>query len=130
MSMPFKTRLKFYGFGFIIGLTILISILNKKGCVGLNERKAQELALQVWKISDAQRCKLNCLGLTTDTLFMKAVRDCYVNYDKSEVHAEPCGTYVLESGKGAVTSFTLLVADCKNTSELQDIVTQKACNCK
>ncbi len=130
MSMPFKQRLKFYGFGFALGLVILISILNKKGCAGLNERKAQELALQVWKISDAQRCKLNCIGLTTDTLFMKAVRDCYVNYDKSEIHADPCGTYVLEGGKGAVATFTLLVADCQNTSELQDIVTSRACDCK
>jgi hypothetical protein len=128
--MNFKQRLKFYGIGFILGLTILITILNKKGCAGLNERKAQELALQVWKISHTQRCKLNCLGLTTDTLFIKAVRDCYVNYDKSEVHAEPCGTYVLESAKGAVPSFTLLVADCNTTSELQDITTAKNCDCK
>jgi len=130
MAMPFKTRLKFYGIGFILGLTILITILNKKGCAGLNERKAQELALQTWKISDAQRCKLNCLGLTTDTLFIKAVRDCYVDYSKSDVHAAPCGTYVLQSSKTAVTSFTLLVADCQNTSELQDIVTSKTCDCK
>lgn len=130
MSMPFKTRLKFYGIGFIIGLVILISILNKGGCAGLNERKAQELALQGWKISAAQRCKLNCVGLTNDTLFIKAVRDCYVNYSKSEVHAEPCGTYVLESAKGTVPSFTLLVADCKNISELQDIATTRACDCK
>ena len=128
--MNFKQRLKFYGIGFGIGLVILLTILNKKGCAGLNERKAQELALQTWKISDALRCKLNCIGLTTDTLFLKAVRDCYVNYGKSEVHAEPCGTYVLESAKGAVTSFTLLVADCKNTSEMQDILTAKACDCK
>jgi hypothetical protein len=130
MSMPFKTRLKFYGIGFIIGLTILISILNKGGCTGLNERKAQELALQVWKISEAQRCKLKCIGLTTDTLFIKAVRDCYVNYGKSDVHAEPCGSYVLESAKGVAPSFTLLVADCQNTSELLDIATPASCDCK
>ena len=90
--MNFKQRLKFYGIGFGIGIVILLTILNKKGCAGLNERKAQELALQTWKIRDALRCKLNCIGLTTDTLFLKAVRDCYVNYGKSEVHAEPCGT--------------------------------------
>lgn len=130
MAMPFKTRLKFYGFGFVLGLVILISILNKKGCAGLNERKAQELALQIWDISPQLRCKLNCLGLTTDTLFIKAVRDCYVNYGKSEVHAEPCGTYVLESAKGVAPSFTLLVADCKNTSQLQDVSTAKKCECK
>src|ERR1700741_4746162 len=108
MVMPFKPRLKFYGLGFMLGLTILITILNRKGCAGLNERKAQELALQIWEVSPAQRCTLNCIGLTTDTLFIKAVRDCYVNYGKSEVHAEPCGTYVLESAKGVVPSFTLL----------------------
>ncbi len=128
--MNFKQRLKFYGIGFSIGLVILLTILNKKGCTGLNELKAQELALQTWKISDVMRCKLNCIGLSDDTLFLKAVRDCNVNYNKSEVHAEPCGTYVLESAKNAVTSFTLLVADCKNTSEMQDIVTTKNCDCK
>lgn len=130
MAMPFKTRLKFYGIGFILGLTILITILNRKGCAGLNERKAQELALQTWEISEAQRCKLNCIGLTTDTLFMKAVRDCYVDYGKSDVHAEPCGTYVLEGGKGATATFTLLVSDCQNTSKLQDILTSRSCDCK
>ena len=130
MAMPFKQRLKFYGIGFLLGLTILVTILNKRGCAGLNELKAQELALQPWKISDAIRCKLNCLGLTTDTLFLKAVRDCIVDYGKSNVHAEPCGTYVLESAKSAVTSFTLLVADCGNISEMQDVVTQKKCDCK
>jgi hypothetical protein len=129
MAMPFKTRLKFYGIGFILGLTILITILNRKGCAGLNERKAQELALQIWEITPAQRCTLNCAGLTTDTLFIRAVRDCYVNYSKSDVHAEPCGTYVLE-GKNAVSTFTLLVADCKNTSRLQDIQLSKTCDCK
>jgi len=128
--MPFKQRLKFYGIGFILGLTILVSILNKRGCAGLNERKAQELALQTWKINELQRCKLNCLGLTTDTLFLKAIRDCKVDYGRSDVHAEPCGMYVLESAKGVVPSFTLLVNDCKNTSELQDITTSKSCDCK
>ena len=128
--MPFKQRLKFYGIGFILGLTILITILNRRGCAGLNERKAQELALQTWKISDVNRCKLNCLGLTTDTLFIKAVRDCYVDYNKSDVHADPCGLYVLQSAKTAVTSFTLLVADCGTVSEIQDIQTGKPCDCK
>lgn len=130
--MTFKQRLKFYLIGFVLGLGILAIILNKKGgCAGgsLSERKMSELLTQNWKINAAMQCKLNCIGLTNDTLFKAALKTCHVNYDKSDVHAEPCGTYVIESPQGNL-SFTMLVADCKTTSEVLDITTTKNCDCK
>ena len=130
--MTFKQRLKFYLFGFALGLAMLGIILSKKsGCAGgsLSERKMSELLTQNWKISDAMRCRLNCMGLSNDTLFKAALKTCHVNYDKSNVHNDPCGTYVIESPPGNL-SFTLLVADCKTTSEILDITTLKPCTCK
>ena len=131
--MTFKQRLKFYFIGFALGLAMLGIILSKKsGCTGgsLSERKMSELLTQNWKINDAMRCRLNCIGLTNDTLFFAALKTCRVNYDKSNVHNDPCGTYVIESPTGNSITFTLLVADCKTTSEILDIITTKNCGCK
>jgi hypothetical protein len=130
--MTFKQRLKFYLFGFALGLAVLAIILNKKGgCAGgsLSERKMNELLTQTWKINDKIQCKLNCIGLKNDTLFKAALKTCHVNYDKSEPRAEPCGTYIIESPPGKL-AFTLLVQDCKTVSEVLDMTTTMSCDCK
>ena len=130
--MTFKQRLKFYLFGFVLGLGILIIILNKKGgCTGgsLSERKMSELLMQTWNINDKMRCRLTCVGLASDTLFFTALKTCRVNYEKSDPRAEPCGTYIIESPAGPL-SFTLLVSDCKTVSEIVDMTTAKSCDCK
>ena len=130
--MTFKQRLKFYLFGFVLGMGMLVIILNKKGgCTGgsLSERKMTELLTQTWKINDVMRCKLKCIGLTNDTIFRAALKTCRVNYDRSNIHAEPCGTYVIESPDSKL-SFTILVQDCKTVSEILDITITKSCACK
>ena len=131
--MPFKQRLKLYLIGFILGLGILAIILNRKGgCAGgtLSERKMHELLTQTWKISDKMHCKLNCMGLNNDTLFFAAIKTGHINYERSDVHADPCGTYVIESPADSKLSFTLLVQDCKTVSEVLDITSDKTCDCK
>ena len=130
--MTFKQRLKFYFIGFGLGLGILAIILNKKGgCAGgsLSERKMNELLTQTWKISDAMHCKLNCIGLTNDTLFFAALKTCKVNYERSNPRNEPCGTYIIESPDSKL-SFTLLVQDFKTESEILDVTGTGKCDCK
>jgi len=115
-----------------MGLGILAIVLNKKGgCAGgsLSERKMAELLNQTWKINDRMRCKLNCIGISNDSLLMATLKTCRVNYEKSEPRAEPCGTYIIESPPGK-TSFTLLVSDCKTVAEILDMTTGKSCDCK
>jgi hypothetical protein len=130
--MTFKQRLKFYLIGFGMGLLVLAMVLNRRGCKGLNvnAQKVEELTYQKWEISDALRCKLKCAGFASDSLFLKDVLTCKVNYSESSVHEEPCGKYVLESSKKSVSNYTLLVADCGTTSKLLDVTTKNACNCK
>jgi hypothetical protein len=128
--MTFKHRLKFYLIGFVIGSLVLMSILSKKGCKGVNTQKIEELTYQKWQISDAMRCKLKCAGFASDSLFLADVKTCTVNYSESNVHEEPCGKYVLESSKKSAANYTLLVADCGTTSKLLDVTTKSACNCK
>ena len=128
--MTFKQRLKFYLVGFIMGSLILASVLNKKGCKGINTIKVEELTAQKWEISDAMRCKLKCAGFTNDSLFLLDIKTCTVNYGESNVHEEPCGKYVLESSKKSTANYTLLVADCGTTSKLLDVTTKNDCPCK
>ena len=113
-----------------MGLLVLMSVLNKKGCKGVNTLKAEELAYQKWEINDVQRCKLKYVGFAADSLFINDVKTCNVNYSESDVHAEPCGKYVLESSAKSAASYTLLVADCGATTKLLDIKIKAACDCK
>ena len=128
--MNFKQRLKFYLAGFSVGLLILLSILNKKGCKGVNTIKVEELMYQKWEISDLMRCKLKCAGFATDSVFFKDIKNCTVNYSASEVHEKPCGKYVLESSSKSAGKYTLLVADCDSISKLLDVVIKNPCDCK
>ena len=130
--MTFKQRLRFYFIGFGMGLLVLAVVLNRRGCKGLNvnAQKVEQLSYQKWEISDAMRCKLKCAGFASDSLFLKDVLTCHVNYGESSVHEKPFGKYVLESSSKSAASYTLLVADCNNTSKLLDVTTKNACNCK
>jgi hypothetical protein len=119
--------------GFAMGLCILSVILSKKGgCAGgsLSERKLSELINQSWNITPKMQCKLNCIGLTNKTLFRAALKVSKVNYEKSDAHAEPCGTWIVESPKDSKLKFTLLVQDCQTTAEILDITLDKPCDCK
>ena len=128
--MTFKQRLKFYLVGFFIGSLVLMSVLNKKGCKGVNTLKVEEIVYQKWEISEAMHCKLACAGFSNDSLFLADLKTCTVNYSQSDVHEKPCGRYVLESSSKSKATYTLLVADCDSTSKLLDIVTKNPCNCK
>jgi len=130
--MTFKQRLKFYLVGFGMGMLILLMIINKRGCKGISTQKMEELTFQKWEINDAMRCKLNCLGFTADSLFLKDVKTCKVNYsaDATNASLKPCGNYVLESTAKSIATYTLLVADCDSISRLLDIVVKTNCSCK
>ncbi|MHB8259849.1 MAG: hypothetical protein ACYDEC_06230 [Bacteroidia bacterium] len=128
--MNFKQRLKFYLVGFSIGVLILASILSKNSCKGVNTQKVEELVYQKWEINEAMRCKLKCAGFTNDSLFLKDVKTCTVNYGKSDVHEQPCGKYVLETSEKSIATYTLLVADCGITTKLLDVKTPSPCHCK
>lgn len=129
--MTFKQRLRFYLTGFVIGLLALMVILNKKGCKGVNTIKVEQIAHNKWNINSLMHCKLQCAGFKTDSAFIfDLASHSAVNYSASEVHAEPCGKFVIESKAGSVSSYTALVEDCGAESTLLDIKTKDNCGCK
>lgn len=132
--MTFKQRLKFYFIGLGMGLLVLAVVLQRRGCKGLNvsAQKIEELSYQKWEINEAMRCKLKCAGFIADSLFLKDVKTCKVNYsaDATNAHSEPCGNYVLESTAKSAATYTLLIADCDSISKILDVVTKNHCDCK
>ena len=59
--MNFLKRLKFYGFGFALGLMIVYATFGTRSCTTPNEVKMQQLVFQYFKLSEKAQCKLKCL---------------------------------------------------------------------
>ena len=119
--MDFTRRIKLFGFGFIIGMIILLYIFGKRGCKGINHMKVDELISQYTVWSPKAECKRKALGLEVDTVFYKVMSRYRVNYEKSKVRAEPCGIYRLEPIHKDSAKFELTVCDCDTISKIDDI---------
>jgi hypothetical protein len=128
--MSFWKRLQLYGVGFIIGLIILIIINKNKKCSSPNEIKIEELANQHIAWNPKLDCRLKCLGLDS-AQFKNLINNCRVNYERSDVHAEPYGKYTLESKTKDKVMFTLLIIDKGNLSLIDELQESPAadCNC-
>ncbi|MBS1636929.1 MAG: hypothetical protein JST26_13510 [Bacteroidetes bacterium] len=118
--MTFWHRLRFYLIGFVPGCIILFFIVSKKGCTGPNELKMQELTYQKFEFSNKALCKVKCLGYTPEG-FRIALKAYQVNYDLSDVHKKPCGSYYLQAIKKDSARFEVIVNDCDTTSKITDI---------
>lgn len=129
--MDFLRRIKLFGFGFVIGMIILLYILGKRGCRSVNHMKVDELISQYTVWSPKADCKRKALGLTVDTIFYKVMSRYRVNYEKSNVRAEPCGIYRLEPMNRDSAKFELTICDCDTISKVDDIsiFNQYSVNC-
>lgn len=131
--MNFIKRLKFYGFGFGLGLLIVFSMFGTRSCVSPNEQKMQELVFQNFKLSDKANCKLKCI-MKNEMLLKIELRHFEVNYDLSNVHKEPCGEYYIQPKKefGDKYNYKLIINDCDTISKVDDISIPATytCNCQ
>lgn len=130
--MNFLKRLKFYGFGFSLGLLIVFSMFGTRSCVSPNEQKMQELVFQNFKLSQKATCKLKCI-LKNELLLKIELRHFEINYDLSNVHKEPCGDYYIQPKKEYANKYNykLIINDCDTISKIDDIsVATTSCNCQ
>ena len=120
--MNFLKRLKFYGFGFGLGLLVVFSMFGTRSCVSPNEQKMQELVFQDFKLSDKATCKLKCI-MKNEMLLKIELRHFEVNYDLSDVHKEPCGAYYIQPKQefAGKYNYKLIVNDCDTISKIDDI---------
>lgn len=132
--MTFAQRLKFYGVGFLMGCLIVYAMVGNRSCVSSNEMKMQELVFQHFELSEKAQCKLKCL-VYNEQLLKIEMRNFEVNYDLTNVHADPCGQYFIQPKKGFENKykFNFVINDCDSVSKILDIdisKTGKNCDCK
>lgn len=132
--MTFLQRLKFYGIGFGMGCLIVWAMVGNRSCVTSNEMKMQELVYQQFELSEKAQCKLKCL-VYNERLLKIEMRNFEVNYDLTNVHAEPCGQYFIQPKKEFADKykFNFVINDCDTISKILDIdisKTGKSCDCK
>ena len=110
-------RFKFYGFGFLLGI-LLVSILFKgRGCKMPGSVKLDELAAQKLELTDHATCRMECRSITLEEI--KAVlKSGKINYDKSNVHEKPYGTYAVEGNSADGQQLRIVIADCDTISRL------------
>ena len=129
--MNFWKRLRFYGIGFGMGLLIVYAMLGNRSCVSTNEMKMQELVYQQFELTDLAKCKLTCMRKNVELLKIE-MRHFEVNYDLSDVHKKPFGTYYIQP-KAEFKSqypFTFVINDCDTISKIYDFTTSaNTCSC-
>ncbi len=131
--MNFWQRLKFYGFGLVLGLMIVYAMFGTRSCVTPNELKMQELVFQHFQLSEKAQCKLKCLR-KNEALLKIELRHFEVNYDLSTVRKEPCGEYFIQPKEGYEVEYNykLVMLDCDTITKINDIsiTTANACRCQ
>ncbi len=129
--MSFWQRFRFFLIGFIPGTIILIMIINKKGCTSPNELKMLELSHQHLTLGDKATCKLKCLSII-EPVFKVNLRNFKVNYDLSDVHKKPYGTYYLQSIDEKEARYEMMVEDRDTVTYINDLKLLQVvpnCNC-
>src|SRR3989344_2690186 len=106
MAIPGKNsdlfrRLKFYGFGFALGLLAVSFIYKGKGCQMPASAKLEELGWQKLEYSKHGACRMECRHITEAEIkelvgVGQTLGKGKVNYDKREVHEKPYPTYAIE----------------------------------
>lgn len=130
--MSFWRRLRLYGFGFLLGVMIVYSMFGTRSCVTNNEMKMQELVFQDFELSEKALCKLKCLKMN-EMLLKVQLRHFEVNYDLSDVHKKPCGSYFIQPKAEFVAEhpYKILMNDCDTITKIDDIqlTGTNTCNC-
>lgn len=130
--MNFLGRLKFYGFGFGLGLLIVWAMFGTRSCTTPNDMKMQELVFQHLQLSEQAKCKLNCLRMN-EALLKIELRHFEVNYDVSAPRKEPCGEYFVQPKPEFESQyhFKLVMNDCDTITRINDIsISAGTCACQ
>lgn len=132
--MNFLGRLKFYGFGFGLGIMVVYAIFGTRSCTTPNELKMQELVvMQQMKLSEKAQCKLHYLHKNEQLLKIE-LRHFEVNYDLSTVRKKPCGEYFVQPKKEFEKQYNykIVMYDCDTITKVEDIsiISANTCTCQ
>jgi hypothetical protein len=138
MALPSKNadlyrRLRFYGFGFLLGC-LLVSILFKgKSCQMPGSVKLEELSYQKLELTQHGECRMKCRSIT-EAEIKEVLKTGKINYDKSNVRDTPCGTYAVEGKTSEGQEVRIVIADCDTISRVVTAIDLKmekdSCECR
>jgi hypothetical protein len=127
-------RLKFYGFGLLIGI-LLVSVLFKgrSGCRTPNSLKIEELRKQHLEYTDHGKCRMTCRGISEkDIKFI--LEKGSVNFSKSDPRDKPCPSYAVEGTTPNERELRIICADCDSITRIVTAIDLKlekdTCDCK
>jgi hypothetical protein len=138
MALPSKNadlyrRLRFYGFGFLLGCLVVSILFKGKSCQMPSSAKLDELSYQKLEFTQHGICRMTCRGIT-EAEIRDVLKTGKINYDKSEVHAAPCGTYAVEGNTADGQHVRIVIADCDTVSRVVTAIDLKmendSCDCK
>jgi hypothetical protein len=131
--MNFATRLKYYGFGLLLGILMVYAMFGTRSCSTPNEIKMQQMVFQYFDLSEKTKCKLKCLH-KNEALLKMELRHFEINYDLTEVHKKPCGEYYIQPKKeyDTVYKYHLVMLDCDTITRINDIMIApgNTCTCQ
>lgn len=123
--------MRLYAFGFLLGCLIVSFFYKGSSCQMPGSRKMEELSLQKLIMSPGDTCRLQCMGVMASALPVM-LRNGKINYDKSEVRAEPYGKYLVETRIPQGASVEVLVEDHDSLTvfrSLSGITPADTCGC-
>ncbi|MCW3102852.1 MAG: hypothetical protein JWO09_1292 [Bacteroidetes bacterium] len=138
MALPSKNtdlyrRLRFYGFGFVLGCLAVSIIFKGRGCKLPGSAKLEELSYQKLELSVHGECRMKCRNIT-EAEIRDVLKTGKINYDKSNVHDKPFGTYAVEGNTADGQNVRIVIADCDTVSRVVtaiDLRMEKdSCDCK
>ena len=98
-----------------------------------SSRKMEELNSQKLEYTQHTECRMKCRHISEEEL-KQILKNGKINYDKSNVHDAPCGTYAVEGSTSAGKNLRIVIADCDTTSRVVTAIDLRiehdSCDCK
>lgn len=79
--------------------------------------KLEELAYQNLELTKHGECRMKCRSISEEEV-KGVLKSGKINYDKSNVHDTPCGTYAVEGNTGDGQKVRIIIADCDTISRV------------
>lgn len=120
-SSLFFRRLKLYGVGVGLGLMLSYAFFGDRYPTWLPGSRVKEELLR-WEItySEKANCQMKCSDISQDAI-TELITSGDVNFGESDVHGEPCPSYVIEGETPTGRSLRLVLAKCDSISDLTSI---------
>jgi hypothetical protein len=122
MALPSKNadlyrRLRFYGFGFLLGCLVVSILFKGRSCQMPGSAKLEELSYQKLEYTKHGECRMKCRNIS-EAEIKDILKTGKINYDKSNVHDKPCGTYAVEGKTTDGQNVRIVIADCDTISRV------------